>query len=226
MDRFATRWTLASLLIACIGCATTKESDTARTGLEQLLISSAVDRSLDKIDITPIRYAKVYIDQSYLDCVDKNYVLISLHQRLMSQGCIIVPKPEEAEVVMEIGSGGVGTDRNETFIGIPEIPLPPPSPIAIPRVAFFTRSKAMGTAKLRVVCYDTQTKIPVVNSGISLARSNHKNVSLIGTGSHISGDVAQEIQVATGESENMINVPHWNHGQQTAVANRPAGPVR
>jgi hypothetical protein len=205
--RALTLWVLAGCMTACSGCATTKQSDTSRTGLEQLLISSAVDRSLDKIDLAPMKYAKVYIDEKYLDCVDKNYVLISLHQRLMNNGCTIVSKPEESDVVLEVGSGAVGTDRTELFVGIPEIPLPPPSPIAIPRLSLFTRTKAMGTAKLRVVAYDTKSKLPVVNNDVSLARANHKDTSLLATGSHVSGDVARELERATGESENFVSVP-------------------
>jgi hypothetical protein len=217
-----TRWTLAVWLVGCVGCATTKESDTARTGLEQLLISSAVDRSLDKVDLQPMRYAKVYIETKYLDCVDKNYVLISMHQRLMNNGCTLVEKPEEADVVLEIGSGAVGTDRTELFVGVPEIPLPPPSPIAIPRLSLFTRTKAMGTAKLRVLAYDAKSKLPVVNSDIALARTDYKNMSLLATGSHVSGDIARELERATGQNENFINLP----GGTTQVAKNNGGQVR
>src|SRR5689334_21214860 len=161
---------LACLVIALLsGCTTIKESDTARTGIEQLLISSAVDRSLDKVDLAPIAIAKVFVETKYLDCVDKNYIIVAVHQRLLQRNCTIVEKPEEAQVVLQVGSGGVGTDRHELFVGIPEIPLLPPSPIAIPKLALFTRTKAMGTAKLVVVAYDTATKRAVINSGATLA---------------------------------------------------------
>jgi uncharacterized protein DUF6655 len=217
------RCVLAAWMAGCVGCATTKESDTARTGLEQLLISSAVDRSLDKFDLQPIRYAKVYIDQKYLDCVDKNYVIVSMHQRLLNNGCTLVEKPEEADVVLEIGSGAVGTDRTELFVGIPEIPLPPPSPIAIPRLALFTRTKAMGTAKLRVLAYDAKSKLPVVNSDVALARTDFKNMSVLASGSHVSGDIARELERATGRSENFIDVPGRG---QVQVAKNSGGQVR
>jgi hypothetical protein len=74
------------------GCATIKQSDTARTGIEQLLISSAADRALDKIDLRPIAGAKVFVDKQYLDCTDKNYLLVALHQRLLADRCTLVPK--------------------------------------------------------------------------------------------------------------------------------------
>lgn len=127
------------LALGLAGCASVKESDTSRTGIEQLLISEAVDRSLDRVDFTAARGAKVYVEEKYLDCVDKNYVLMSLHHRLLSQQCTLVGKAEEADLVMEVASGAVGTDRQDLFAGIPQIPLPPPSPISVPKMAFFER---------------------------------------------------------------------------------------
>jgi len=58
---------LSCALAFSSGCATNKESDTARTGVEQLLVSSAVDQALDKIDFTPVRGAKVQLEEKYLD---------------------------------------------------------------------------------------------------------------------------------------------------------------
>src|ERR1700722_6389388 len=89
---------IAVLASLTVGCATQKQSDTARTGIEQLLISTAVDRSLDKVDYKPIQNAKIYVEEKYLDCTDKNYVLVALHQRLMANGCTLVGKAEDADV--------------------------------------------------------------------------------------------------------------------------------
>ena len=47
-----------------------------RTGVEQLLISSAVDQSLDHIDLSPLREKQVFLETKYLDCVDKNYIIL------------------------------------------------------------------------------------------------------------------------------------------------------
>lgn len=189
------------------GCATLKESDTSRTGVEQLLISCAVDRSLDKIDFAPIHGAKVYLETKYLDCTDKNYIIVALHQRILKHGCTLVEKPEDSQVTMEVGSGGVGTDRQEVFVGVPAIPLPMPSPISIPKMALFTRTKANGTAKLSVVAYDTKSRQPVINGHPTLARSDQKNWSIIGSGAVITGSVPDEIKAATGESDSFVPVP-------------------
>jgi hypothetical protein len=159
-------------LVLLSGCSTIKQSDTSRTGLEQLLISNAVDQSLNKVDLSPISGAKVHIKTDLLDCVDKNYIILATKSRLMANQCVIVDKPEDAEIQLEIASGGVGTDRTELVVGTPEVPLGLMG--SIPKVNFYERNKAMGTAKLAVVATDTKTKQPMINSGFALARSDHQ----------------------------------------------------
>ncbi len=196
---------LTCVLPLAAGCATNKESDTARTGVEQLLVSSAVDQALDKIDLTPVRGAKVQLEEKYLDCVDKNYVIVSLEQRLMANGSTLVAKPEEADVIMHVVSGGVGTDRQEKFVGISEIPLPPPSPIMIPQMSLYSRVRANGTAKLRVVAFDAKTRQPVLQGGAVLARSDFKSWKGFGAGPVESGSVPTEIAAATRPTTPLTN---------------------
>lgn len=199
--------TAAFFLPSLVGCASMKTSDTARTGVEQLLVSSAIDRSLDKVDMRPIAGAKVYVEQKYLDCVDKNYVVVAIHQRLLRNGCTIVEKAEDSQVTLEIGSGGVGTDRQDLFVGVPKMSVPVPLPVSIPEVTFFSRTRANGTAKLMLVAYDTNTKQPVLNNNTQLARSDHKTWNFLGTGHIVSGSVPTELKKATGEEQSITAVP-------------------
>ncbi len=192
------------LLLA--GCASTKESDTARTGIEQLLISSAVDQALDKVDLTPIRGATVHLEEKYLDCVDKNYVLVAMQERLFANGCVLAAKPEDADVIMHVTSGSVGTDRQEKYVGISEIPLPPPSPISIPQVSLLSRTRANGTAKLRIVAFDAKSRQPVLRGDAVLARSDFKSWKVLGAGPVESGSVPDDILAATGQRENILDM--------------------
>jgi hypothetical protein len=192
-------WQAGLMSLILMGCATQKESHTARTGIEQLLVSSAIDQSLDKVQLEPLKGKQVFVETKYLDCVDKNYIIVSLHHRLLTQNVVLVDKPDNADVILEVGSGAVGTDGQELFVGIPEIPLPPPSPIAIPKLALITRTKMNGTAKLLVVAYDARTKAPLLMPGTSLARSDQNNWNIMGAGPMLSGSVPTEIANATGE---------------------------
>ena len=53
---------VVSALLLHAGCATQKESHTPRTGVEQLLISGAVDQALAKYDLTPIANRNVFLE--------------------------------------------------------------------------------------------------------------------------------------------------------------------
>jgi hypothetical protein len=188
-----------SLACCCFvfGCATMKQSDTSRTGLEQLLISNAIDQSLQKVDFRPIAGAKVHLKTDLLDCVDKNYAILSMKGKLLANQCTLVDKPEDADVQLEIASGGVGTDRTELVVGTPEIPLGLMG--SVPKVNFYERNKAMGTAKLAIVATDVKSKQPVIVTGSSLARSDHQHWSALGMGPVLSGSVADQLQKNTGQ---------------------------
>lgn len=215
--RMGLRVAACGLMLLAAGCATTKSSDTARTGIEQMLISSATDQALDKVNLAPVRHAKVYVETKYLDCVDKNYIIVALHQRLMRNGSTLVEKPEEAQVIVEVASGAVGTDRQEFFVGMPSIPLPPPSPISIPKLELFTRTRATGTAKLTVLAYDAKTRMPVVDSGQAMARADYRHWQVLGTSPVISGRIPDEIAAATGERESPIPMPTALAGRGTTT---------
>lgn len=207
------------LAVAACGCATVKQSDTARTGIEQLLISSAVDESLDKIDFAPIAGATVHLKTDYLDCVDKNYVIVGLHSRLLAQGCSIADKPEDAEVLLTVASGGVGTDRTDMAVGTPEIPLGLMG--SVPKLTVFERKRAMGTAKLRVLATDAQSREVVLDQGYTLARSDHQFWSAMGAGPVMSGSVANQLALHTGKSDSVVP-PAWLGGQEAEPPTRVA----
>jgi hypothetical protein len=179
-----------------------KESDTSRTGLEQLLISSAVDESLNKVDFRPIAGAKVFLKADYLEAVDKNYVLMSIRSRLLNNDCLLVDKVDDADVCLEVASGGIGTDRTDLLVGSPEIPLGLMG--SIPKVNIYERKRAMGTAKLCIIATDTKSKLPVINTGYTLARSDHQHWTMMGAGPVLSGSVANQLERHTGRSESFV----------------------
>lgn len=195
----------STILVAALaglgGCATVKQSDTARTGIEQLLISSAVDRSLDQVDYSQIAGASVYLKTDYLDCVDKNYIIVGLHSRLLANDCTLADKPDTADVVLEVASGGVGTDRTDLTIGTPEVPLGLMG--SVPKLTVFERKRAMGTAKIRLVGIDTASKDVVLSNDYSLARSDHQYWSALGAGPVMSGSVVRDLEEHTGQRESL-----------------------
>lgn len=186
---------LATLLLVAAGCATSKSSNTARTATEQLLISNAVDQSLNKVDFRPFQGHAVYLDHQFVDCVDKSYVVSSVRHRLLTAGARLVNDAAEAEILVELRSGAVGTDTAEAFVGIPEVTVP--GMLTLPEFRLLTRSSQTGTAKLGLVAIDARTKQVLGTGGTSLAQSDRQNWFVMGVGPFRSGSVDQEVSTST-----------------------------
>jgi len=190
---------IALLLLAMgpltIGCSTMKRSDTARTAREQFLISGAVDQSLAKCDFTAFQGSRVFVEDKYLEGVDKGYLVGSIRHRLMLNGAIIAGKPEDADVVVEVRSGGIGTDNSDSYVGIPEIVLP--GMMTLPEVRFWQKQKQSALAKIGMVAYETKTHELLGPGGVSASMSHDTNTFLLGLGPFQSGTTHREIERTT-----------------------------
>lgn len=186
---------IAGCLAATVGCASTVTSNTARTAKEQMLLSNAVDRSLNKVDFTPLDGQTVYVEEKYLDSVDKPYIVGSIRHRVMRAGGRIVDKAEDASIAMEIRSGGVGTDTSESYLGTPEIALP--GMLTVPEIRLVEKKSQFGYAKIGLVLYETESKQILGNGGVSMAQADDNNVFALGIGPFQSGSLKGDIRTAT-----------------------------
>lgn len=194
------RWKIqvVEALIVCAvlasGCGTTKWSDTGRTGTEQLLISSAIDSAIDKIDFSPMMDKRVFLDTKSIEGVtDHKYLTMSLRQHLAASGSLICNDKDNADYVVEVRAGAVGTDRDEMLIGIPAFNLPslPGAAVsgAIPEIPFVKRTKQRGVAKMAVFAYNKHTGRPVWASGNKQSESLANNLWFAGTGPLTKGNI-------------------------------------
>lgn len=195
--RFATSAVVVAATLMTFGCATSRQTNTSRSAAEQLLISGAVDQSLDKVDFRPFAGANVYLEEKYVDCQDKLYVISSVRHRLLSHGSRIVNDPEKADIVVEMRTGSVGTDMTESFVGTPEIVLP--GMMTIPEVKLLTNNKQTATAKIGLVAYDYRNKSVLGSGGMTTAVSDDNTWTLMGVGLPKTGSIREElVQSTTG----------------------------
>jgi hypothetical protein len=178
------------------GCTSARTTNTARTAREQLLISNAVDHSLAKIDFAAFQGSKIYVEEKYLDCVDKGYIIGSIRHRAMVNGASLAAKPEDADIVVEIRSGAVGTDTADSFLGTPEIVLP--GMLTLPEVRLIARNNQSAMAKIGLVAYDAKTHQLLGDGGVSSSLSRDNNWYVLGVGPYQNGEVRSEIQRTTG----------------------------
>jgi len=190
-------------LLSCIaftplvGCASSRTSDTARTATEQVLLSNAIDRSLNNVSFDQLSGRKVFIDDKYLDSVDKGYVMGSLRHKTLAAGGQLAKDADSADLVIEPRSGGIGTDSEDSFIGIPKMSLPGTA-LSLPDVKFISRTTQLGTAKIGLVAYDPKTGTSFGLGGQSTAVTQHDDKYVLGMGPFRSGAVRQERENAIG----------------------------
>jgi hypothetical protein len=180
-------------LVACLaGCSSNRQSNTARTATEQLLISNAVDQSLNKIDFTPLAGASVFVEEKYIDCIDKGYIVGSVRHKLLQAGAYLSPKAEEADAIMELRSGSVGTDVSSSYLGIPGFTAP--GMIGIPDIKMITHDSQKATAKIGIVVYDAKTHRELGEGGVSMSQADDTNSFYFGLGPWQSGTLQYEIK--------------------------------
>lgn len=210
---------IACLLLASGGCTSNRTSDTARTGLEQILISNAVDQALDRLELPPVENRKVFLETQFLEAaVDKGYLIGSLRRRLLTNGAILIEKKEDSELTIEVCSGCVGTDTTSSFFGLPGMAVPGPMPIQVPEVRFYERGAQYGTAKISLVTYATQTGQLLHDSGLTIARSDDSRWSMLGAGPFYSGSVRKELQQA--EAKRVQQLPTERYAAEESDARR------
>ncbi len=194
------------LLVQAAGCSTVATSNTPRTAKEQMLLSNAVDQSLDKVDFTPLYGQQVFVDDKYLDCTDKGYVMGSLRHRIMRAGGTLAATADAADVIMEVRSGGVGTDLSDAFVGIPAITLP--GMLTLPEIRMMQRKTQNGYAKLGLVLFDAKSKSVLGDGGMSMAQSEDSNWFVLGMGpwqnGTLKGDVETSRRIPHGMKTNRV----------------------
>ncbi|QDT10362.1 DUF6655 family protein [Planctomycetes bacterium K23_9] len=187
-------------LVSCVltGCATTKTSNTARTGNEQILISSAIDRAMSNVRFNDFANYTVFVDDKFLaSAVDKGYLVGEIRHKVLQGGGRLATKVEDADIVLEPRSGGVGTDSEEAYIGIPAIGFPG-LPIELPEIKFAQRSTQMGTAKIGLVAYDAKTGASLGRGGTATALTHANDTYVLGVGPFRSGSVVDTREKAVG----------------------------
>ncbi len=189
------------------GCSSTKQSNTARTATEQLLISNAVDQSLDKIDFSPLSGSNVFVEEKYIDCVDKGYIIGSIRHKLLQAGAILAAKAEEADAIMEVRSGAVGTDVTSSYMGIPGFSAP--GMIGIPDIKLATRDSQMAVAKIGIVVYSAKSRRELGEGGVSMAKADDTNTYFMGFGPHQTGTLRHEVAHSTSRpaKERLQEIP-------------------
>lgn len=152
---------IAIFVLLLTACSTVKESLPARTATEQLLLSTAADHAVSKLEFDLPQHSKVFVDTQYFDTAstDAKYAISAIRYRLGLQGYRVVEDKNEAEDIVEIRLGALSINQHKTrWIGLPDlsVPLPLTGTIPIPEIVLLGNNKLEGIAKIGLSIYDAK----------------------------------------------------------------------
>ncbi len=195
------------MTLAFGGCGTTRE----HRATEQLVVSDAVDRSIQDLDFRPLTGRKVYLDTSYLRTVkgegyaNAEYVISSLRQQILAAGCLIQDSSPEADVIIEARVGALGTDDHLVTYGIPEnnafntaaaaIPNAPIVP-TLPEISVARREAREAAAKIAAFAYERETRQPIWQSGVRQSTATARDTWVMGIGPFQGGTIRDKTKLA------------------------------
>ena len=171
-------------LLLCVagGCLQTRVSEPPRTAVEQLLISTAADRSLQLAEWHMFDGKRVFVDTNYFESYDRAYVLGSVRNLLSIHGALLATNAHDAEIIIEPRSGALSTDSSSSLLGMPSLPVPIPlaGTFESPEVSFFKSDKLLSTAKVALFAYDQKSRKHIYSSGPLVGKASHKYYKFLG----------------------------------------------
>jgi hypothetical protein len=182
--------TLALALLAGLasGCVNKQRmTQPAQSVGEQLLLSTAIDRTLSELDMEAIgrlKGFKVYLSTTYLKALDQEYLIGSLRDLLFSSGVLVVDDPVQAQMIVEVRSGANSLDSATVTAGIAEDQaLPNPvtgAPVALPELALFKKENNVSVTTVALVAYHANTRVHVFSSGTLLGGAYDRHYQILG----------------------------------------------
>ena len=203
------------------GCGTTRWSDTQRTATEQLLLSDAMDRAINRLDFRGLAGKTVYLDPTALRAsVNALYLASSVRQQMMAHGCIVKDRREDADYVVEIRAGAIGTDHRELLFGVPATNMPQVVPVstvpaAIPEVPLAKKTEQRAVAKIAVFAYNRETGRPVWQSGTVPVESDVRDVWVLGAGPFQRGGIVDARKKALAKKKKKQPPPLLRPGEES-----------
>jgi len=135
----------ASLLGGCIS-SQHHVTHTARSATEQLLVTTAAERALTGLDWPELAARGVAVEVAAPGGTESAWLQAAAEVWARDRGARVVGR-DEAEQVLLVVAGAIGTEGRDVSVGVPAIPTPfgvsPPLPL-------FGRNRRLGYARLQL----------------------------------------------------------------------------
>ncbi|OHB77146.1 MAG: hypothetical protein A2Z25_24120 [Planctomycetes bacterium RBG_16_55_9] len=181
------------------GCAHVRVTDPSRTATEQFLLSEAASKATGQLSFQAVQGRKAFLDVDHFAPVEKEFLMGEFRAQLLHAGVSISPKREEADIIVEVRSGGVGIDRYESLFGIPAITAPsgaasaaagaPVVSLITPEIAITKKIRQIAFASVSYVAYWADTGEVVASSGPAIGKTYREDWWFFGFGPRTIGNI-------------------------------------
>lgn len=139
------------------------------TALQQILVSTAIDRAAASMAITDSngfkiediaqRLGKTFVEDKNFYTFEAKYALHAIKRRFLDLGVAMVDNREQADSIMEVSIGALGLDAAHALLGLPALNLPVPlvGNVETPEMALYKESTFRGLAKIAVSIRDMRS---------------------------------------------------------------------
>lgn len=190
-------------------------TDPPRTATEQFLISGSISEAVASLSLDGLRDQLVYLETAYLtgdpppssgvknQIIDRarpnqdfTFLLAELRARMLKEGVRLTETREEATVVVEARTGGVGIDRYEFLLGLPSVAISGSVgidganvPLLTPELAILKSTRQLAYSSVAFVAYRTRGGELVSQSGPFVGKRLRADYWILGTGPNTVGDI-------------------------------------
>jgi hypothetical protein len=151
--------TLIGVALLTSACSSHRVTNPEHSATEQLLMSRAIDRAVDEIQLPDVASKRVFLDPGGLQGDFASYAAASLREKILHSDGRIAASRDSADLIIEARSGASSIDSFETLIGLPsyEIPIPLAGTLSSPEAALYKRGERRGIAKLALASYGAES---------------------------------------------------------------------
>lgn len=173
-----------ALIVASVGCSEIRETAPERTANEQLLISTAADRAIDRLTFGVPVDGRAFLETKHFASYDSAYVIGGIRQKMAREGVHLVESPDQAAFIVEIRSGALSINQRRDYVGIGgfEMPIPLSDAVQLPMASLYEEDTHTGLAKFIVTTYDAETRDFLHSSGPVFGISWIDESTLVGIG--------------------------------------------
>ncbi len=173
-------------LFTLYGCANPSITNTKRSAIEELVISTAADRSIAQLSEVHLDGKKVFVDFTNLTSTDAAYVKGCVRQRIGSYGALLMDDKKSAELVVEVFCGALDTNFENFLLGVPPVAIPVPfsGSLETPEVAFYKRDAQSAVCKLGFTVIEKSTGKVLKYQENLIGASYYNRYAIIGISWH------------------------------------------